>query len=72
VCNCFSTQTTEEGKTNFFLLGVLCGLALYNHSLIHFPFPLALFKKLLGVEPTLDDLKEFSPAVGKSVFIFSI
>ncbi|XP_056272847.1 probable E3 ubiquitin-protein ligase HERC4 [Pseudoliparis swirei] len=61
----FPSTTTEEGKTNFFLLGVLCGLALYNHSLIHFPFPLALFKKLLGVEPTLDDLKEFSPAVGK-------
>ncbi|TNN55021.1 putative E3 ubiquitin-protein ligase HERC6 [Liparis tanakae] len=61
----FPSTTTEESKTNFFLLGVLCGLALYNRSLIHFPFPLALFKKLLGVEPTLDDLEEFSPVVGK-------
>ncbi|XP_034391869.1 probable E3 ubiquitin-protein ligase HERC4 [Cyclopterus lumpus] len=61
----FPSTTTEEDKTNFFLLGVLCGLALYNNSIIHFPFPLALFKKLLGIEPTLDDLTEFSPVVGK-------
>ncbi|XP_068567720.1 probable E3 ubiquitin-protein ligase HERC3 [Cebidichthys violaceus] len=63
----FPSTTTEEDKTNFFLFGVLCGLALYNDSIIHLPFPLALFKKLLGVEPTLEDLIEFSPAVGKSL-----
>lgn len=63
-----SMQTTEGDKKTFFLLGVLCGLALYNNSIIHFPFPLALFKKLLDVEPTLEDMKEYS-SVGKSVFI---
>ncbi|XP_075962648.1 putative E3 ubiquitin-protein ligase HERC4 [Anarhichas minor] len=63
----FPSTTTEEDKTNVFLFGVLCGLALYNNSIIHLPFPLALFKKLLGVEPTLQDLMEFSPAVGKSL-----
>ncbi|XP_045892497.1 probable E3 ubiquitin-protein ligase HERC4 [Micropterus dolomieu] len=63
----FSSKATEEDKTNFFLFGVLCGLALYNKSIIHLPFPLALFKKLLGGEPTLEDMMEFSPAVGKSL-----
>ncbi|KAL6107277.1 uncharacterized protein ACO6RY_10950 [Pungitius sinensis] len=63
----FPSTSKEEDKTDFFLFGVLCGLALWNKSLIHFPFPLALFKKLLGVEPTLEDLKEFSPDVGKSL-----
>lgn len=63
--HCFSIQANEEDKTHFFLFGVLCGLALWNNSVIHLPFPLVLFKKLLGVEPTLEDLKEFSPDVGK-------
>ncbi|XP_028441208.1 probable E3 ubiquitin-protein ligase HERC3 isoform X1 [Perca flavescens] len=63
----FPSTATEEDKTNFFLVGVLCGLALYNKSIIHFPFPLALFKKLLDVEPTLEDMMEFSPSVGKSL-----
>ncbi|XP_039989978.1 probable E3 ubiquitin-protein ligase HERC3 isoform X2 [Xiphias gladius] len=63
----FPSKAKEEDKTNFFLFGVLCGLALYNQSIIYLPFPLALFKKLLGVKPTLEDMMEFSPCVGKSL-----
>ncbi|KAK5867920.1 hypothetical protein PBY51_012375 [Eleginops maclovinus] len=63
----FRSTATDEDKTNCFLFGVLCGLALYNQCIIHLPFPLALFKKLLGVEPTLEDMMEFSPSVGKSL-----
>ncbi|XP_038161517.1 probable E3 ubiquitin-protein ligase HERC4 [Cyprinodon tularosa] len=62
----FSSKASEKDQ-NFYLFGVLCGLALYNAMLIYLPFPLALFKKLLGVRPTLEDLKEFSPSVGKSL-----
>ncbi|XP_038150831.1 probable E3 ubiquitin-protein ligase HERC6 [Cyprinodon tularosa] len=54
----------EEKK--YFLFGVLCGLALYNHNIIHLPFPLALFKKLLRVKTSLDDMKEFDPFLAES------
>ena len=54
-------QLTDE----FFLLGTLCGMALYNQCLMNIPFPLALFKKLLGLKPTLDDLVELSPTVAQ-------
>lgn len=60
-------QVTEEAKRNLFLFGVLCGLALYNQCIIQLPFPLVLFKKLLDVEPTLEDMMEFSPADGRYV-----
>ncbi|KAM3875257.1 uncharacterized protein ACN63O_000311 [Diretmus argenteus] len=50
----------------YFLFGVLCGMALYNHQIIHLPFPLALFKKLVNVKPSLDDMKEFEPVVAES------
>lgn len=53
-----------EQKT-YFLFGILCGLALYNHNIVHMPFPLVLFKKMLQVKPSLDDMKEFEPVVAE-------
>ena len=49
----------------YFLFGMLCGLSLYNFNVVYLPFPLALFKKLLNQEPSLEDLKELSPSFGK-------
>ncbi|XP_023267168.1 probable E3 ubiquitin-protein ligase HERC6 [Seriola lalandi dorsalis] len=60
-----STATQEHER--YFLFGVLCGLALWNQCIIHLPFPMVLFKKLLGVKPSLEDMMEFSPCVGKSL-----
>ncbi|XP_026032646.1 probable E3 ubiquitin-protein ligase HERC4 [Astatotilapia calliptera] len=62
----FSSKATQEDQ-RFFLFGVLCGLALYNQCIIYLPFPLVLFKKLLGVRPSLEDLIEFNPSVGESL-----
>ncbi|KAK2841857.1 hypothetical protein Q5P01_012057 [Channa striata] len=61
----FSSRALD--RTNFFLFGLLCGLALYNQCIVHLPFPLALFKKLLDTKPTLEDLMDFSPSVGESL-----
>ncbi|XP_077961151.1 putative E3 ubiquitin-protein ligase HERC6 [Gasterosteus aculeatus] len=61
----FPPKPKVEEKT-YFLFGVLCGLALYNHNIIHMPFPLVLFKKLLKVKPSLDDMKEFEPVMAES------
>ncbi|XP_036407758.1 probable E3 ubiquitin-protein ligase HERC3 [Megalops cyprinoides] len=61
---------TPEGHCDhdaFYLLGVLCGMALYNFCVVNFHFPLALFKKLLGFPPTLEDLKELSPIEARSL-----
>ncbi|KAK7161310.1 hypothetical protein R3I94_004095 [Phoxinus phoxinus] len=54
-------------KEKYFLFGILCGLAFNNNSVVNLPFPLALFKKLLNVKPSLEDLREFSPVLGKSL-----
>uniref|UniRef100_A0A8C1NTV8 Si:ch73-190m4.1 n=1 Tax=Cyprinus carpio TaxID=7962 RepID=A0A8C1NTV8_CYPCA len=56
-------------KEKYFLFGILCGLAFNNTSVVHLPFPLALFKKLLNVKPSLEDLKEFSPVLGNIVIL---
>ncbi|KAM6971877.1 putative E3 ubiquitin-protein ligase HERC3 [Aplochiton taeniatus] len=54
-------------EDRYFQLGVLCGLALYNQNIVNLSFPLALFKKLLNIEVTLEDLRDFSPVLGESL-----
>ncbi|VDO80140.1 unnamed protein product [Heligmosomoides polygyrus] len=49
------------------MIGILCGLAVYNSVLVDFPFPLALYKMLLDQKPTLEDLTELSPVEGRSL-----
>lgn len=39
----------------------MCGLAIYNFTIINLPFPLALYKKLLNEKVDITDLKELSP-----------
>lgn len=51
----------------FHLIGVICGLAIYNFTIVDLHFPLALYKKLLKRKPSLDDLKELMPDVGRLV-----
>ncbi|XP_048052272.1 probable E3 ubiquitin-protein ligase HERC3 isoform X2 [Megalobrama amblycephala] len=50
-----------QGNKDFYYLGVICGMALYNHHYMDINFPLALYKKLLKLSPTLNDLEELSP-----------
>jgi E3 ubiquitin-protein ligase HERC3 len=49
----------------FHLIGITCGLAIYNSTVVDLHFPLALYKKLLNVKPSLEDLKELSPTEGR-------
>uniref|UniRef100_A0A8D0GY35 HECT domain-containing protein n=1 Tax=Sphenodon punctatus TaxID=8508 RepID=A0A8D0GY35_SPHPU len=37
----------------YFLIGTLFGMALYNMKIAALPFPLALYKKMLNIQPTL-------------------
>ena len=46
---------------------MLLGLGIYNGNLLDVRFPLALYKKLQGVKPELDDLCEYKPIVGRSL-----
>ncbi|XP_072565468.1 probable E3 ubiquitin-protein ligase HERC4 isoform X1 [Paramormyrops kingsleyae] len=62
----FSNKTFEDIDL-FRLIGAICGLAIYNLTIVELNFPLALYKKLLEKKPSLDDLKELMPDVGRSM-----
>jgi E3 ubiquitin-protein ligase HERC4 len=38
----------DDDTVMFFFIGVVCGLAMYNFIMVNLPFPLPLYKKLLG------------------------
>uniref|UniRef100_A0A0N4ZYG9 HECT domain-containing protein n=1 Tax=Parastrongyloides trichosuri TaxID=131310 RepID=A0A0N4ZYG9_PARTI len=61
----FSGYPTE--LMNFNLCGILCALAIYNQVLVDFPFPLALYKLILGKEVCLEDLLQLYPSEGRSM-----
>lgn len=61
-------EDSFEDEMMFILIGILCGLAIYNFTIINLPFPLALYKKLLkDKEIDLSDLKDLSPIIGNSM-----
>uniref|UniRef100_G1TAC7 HECT and RLD domain containing E3 ubiquitin protein ligase family member 6 n=1 Tax=Oryctolagus cuniculus TaxID=9986 RepID=G1TAC7_RABIT len=59
--------TPQCDKNNYLLFGILCGLSLLHCNVANLPFPLALYKKLLDQKPSLEDLKELSPLLGKNL-----
>nr|XP_014095758.1 probable E3 ubiquitin-protein ligase HERC4 [Bactrocera oleae] len=58
---------TFETDDMYFLIGVICGLAIYNFIIINLPFPLALYKKLLDEPVDLTDLRDLSPTLANSM-----
>ncbi|GAU89958.1 hypothetical protein RvY_02448 [Ramazzottius varieornatus] len=56
-----------ELDTMFGVVGVLCGLAIYNGVIVDVHFPLAVFKKLLGIKPVLADLDGLMPTVRRGL-----
>ncbi|KAJ3340617.1 hypothetical protein HDU93_006732 [Gonapodya sp. JEL0774] len=58
---------SPEPSSTFELAGVILGLALFNGVIVDVHFPKLVYKKLLGEEPTLEDIKEAFPALGRGL-----
>jgi len=69
---------SEEARTSWFnsvstdfdefkLIGIILGLAIYNGIILDLHFPFVVYKKLVGLEPTLDDLKDVNPGLAQGL-----
>jgi len=45
-------------KLKYELIGVILGLGMFNGVILDVKFPLVVYKKLLGIKPSLEDLKD--------------
>lgn len=80
---CYFNPYCFESSEQFFLVGVLLGLAIYNSTILDVAFPPFVFKKMLASAPstnvpatsaprlvngyTLEDLAEFRPALARGL-----
>ena len=48
-----------EPKIKYELIGTIFGLAIYNNTILDVKLPMIVYKKLLGIKPTLEDFKEW-------------
>ncbi|XP_047528623.1 probable E3 ubiquitin-protein ligase HERC4 isoform X1 [Vanessa atalanta] len=62
----FSNNPFEE-EVMYYLIGAIYGLAIYNSIIIYVPFPLVLYKKILGESVMLDDLSDLYPTLAHSL-----
>lgn len=61
------SEDSFEDESMYALIGILLGLAIYNFTIIHLTFPLALYKKILKEPVELSDLKDLSPIMANSL-----
>jgi len=50
-----------EPKIKYELIGKIFGLSIYNNTILDVKLPIVVYKKLLGIKPNLDDMKECDP-----------
>lgn len=62
----FSNNPLEDDLM-YKLIGAIYGLAIYNSIIIYVPFPLVLYKKLLGESVMMDDLSDLYPTLANSL-----
>ncbi|XP_017772086.1 PREDICTED: ubiquitin-protein ligase E3A isoform X2 [Nicrophorus vespilloides] len=59
--------TSFETESQFTLIGVVLGLAIYNNVILSVNFPMVLYRKLMGKKGSFEDLAEWNPTLYNSL-----
>lgn len=51
-------ESTSNEVQEFHLIGLLLGLAIYNDVILDVHFPHVVYKFLMGIKPSFEDLKD--------------
>lgn len=57
-----------ETEAQFTLIGIVLGLAIYNNVILAVNFPLVLYRKLMGILGSFEDLQDWNPVSIKPCF----
>ena len=55
---CWFNLNSFETDGQFFLIGLVLGLAIYNNVILDVHFPMVVYRKLFGKKGTFEDLKD--------------
>jgi hypothetical protein len=64
---CWFNPASLETSDQYYLVGVVIGLAIYNSTILDVHLPSACYKKLFDVPVGLEDLKVFQPTFAKGL-----
>ncbi|XP_065170109.1 ubiquitin-protein ligase E3A isoform X2 [Atheta coriaria] len=56
-----------ETEAQFTLIGIVLGLAIYNNVILAVNFPLVLYRKLMGILGSFEDLQDWNPTLYNSL-----
>mmetsp|Transcript_9106 Transcript_9106/g.17825 ORF Transcript_9106/g.17825 Transcript_9106/m.17825 type:complete len:775 (-) Transcript_9106:469-2793(-) len=62
---CWFNKNSVSSDEEFELIGIVLGLAIYNGVILDLRFPMYVYKKLMGYDATMKDLKEVDPEIAK-------
>ena len=74
--NFWFNPTSFETESQFTLIGIVLGLAIYNNVILDVHFPMVVYRKLMGKLGTFQDLHQSHPVralswdLKKDCFIF--
>jgi len=61
------SPTALENAREFNLVGKVLGLAIYNGVILDVHFPMVVYKKLMGLTGTIDDLDDANPGLARGL-----
>ena len=62
-----------ESEKQYYLIGILLGLAIYNNVILDVRFPQVVYHKLLGCQTTPTDLESSHPVIKKNeIVVFDV
>ncbi|GJN92174.1 hypothetical protein Rhopal_005204-T1 [Rhodotorula paludigena] len=64
---CYLNPGAVGMEDDFWLVGVVCGLAVYNAATLDVPLPLAIYKKLCSEPLALADLAQIQPSLARGL-----
>lgn len=64
---CWFNPASFENEDQYFLVGLVLGLAIYNSTILDIHLPTACYKKLLDHPVGLADLRVFRPALARGL-----
>ncbi|XP_022814301.1 ubiquitin-protein ligase E3A-like [Spodoptera litura] len=60
-------MTSFETESQFTLIGIILGLAIYNNVVLAINFPKVVYKKLMGKKGSFEDLTDWNPTLYNSL-----
>ena len=69
---CWFNPISFENDSQFTLIGIMLGLAMYNSIILDIHFPMVIYRKLMGLPGRFEDLQDSHPVRNTAKYIIDM